>query len=240
MRRRRLRNSSERNGRPYKAAVPRPASPVSEAGDGGDSPLDQSLDKPLDDPLEQLERQRAAPTRRRQALNTAVGLLARREHAQAEVRRKLRQRGYEDELAVEVVDELTRQRLLSDERFAEMFVRSRAERGQGPVRLRAELRQLQVPTELIERALHAAEDNGLDWRVLAGEVRLRRFGTRPAAPLPERAKQVRFLQYRGFTADQIRAALRHGVDQDMEVNCEDELLEGPGDTDEGADEYDPP
>lgn len=153
------------------------------------------------------------------ARNTAIGLLARREHAQAEIKRKLRDRGYDSELTLEVVDDLTRQRLLSDERFAEMFIRSRAERGQGPVRLRAELRQLQIPVEQIDRHLAAAR---VDWTELARSVRLRKFGKQLASSLSERAKQVRFLQYRGFTAAQIRAALGG--------SCEDDLLEAGDDT----------
>jgi len=148
------------------------------------------------------------------ARNTAIGLLARREHAQAEIKRKLRDRGYDNDLALEIIDDLGRQRLLSDERFAEMFIRSRAERGQGPVRLRAELRQLQIPSEHIERHLAATP---LDWDELALAVRLRKFGKQPANTLTERAKQVRFLQYRGFTAAQIRVAL-HG-------ECEEDLLD---------------
>lgn len=148
------------------------------------------------------------------ARNTAVGLLARRDHARAEIRRKLRDRGVGGDIIGEVVDELTRQRLLSDDRFAEVFIRSRAERGQGPVRLRAELRQLQLGSEQIERHLQAA---GLEWTSLARGVRERKFGSQPAGSLAERAKEVRFLQYRGFTAAQIRAA--------MGGRCEDDLFE---------------
>ncbi|MGE0114868.1 MAG: regulatory protein RecX [Steroidobacteraceae bacterium] len=166
-------------------------------------------------------------TLRSTARNTAIGLLARREHAQVEIKRKLRDRGYDGELVLEVVDELTRQRLLSDERFGEMFIRSRAERGQGPVRLRAELRQLQLPVEQIERQLAAV---ALDWTELARAVRIRKFGGQPANSLSERAKQVRFLQYRGFTAEQIRAALG--------TRCEDDLLDA-GDEDNAPPDLDP-
>ena len=148
------------------------------------------------------------------ARNIAIGLLARREHAQAEIKRKLRDRGYDQNTTLEVVDELTRQRLLSDARFAEMFIRSRAERGQGPVRLRGELRQLKLPAELIEQHLSAAQ---VDWMRLAVEIRQRKFGGATPATMGERAKQVRFLQYRGFTTDQIRVALG--------TSCEDQLLE---------------
>lgn len=151
---------------------------------------------------------------RKAACNTAIGLLSRREHAQSEIKRKLQERGYDHEVAVEVVDELTRKRLLSDDRFAEMFIHSRAARGQGPVRLRAELRQLQVPAESIERHLSSA---GVAWVELAVGLRQRKFGIQLPLSMVERAKQVRFLQYRGFTTEQIRIALG--------ARCLDEQLE---------------
>ena len=155
------------------------------------------------------------PAKQRSAArSTALGLLARREHAQAEIKRKLRDRGYDTDITAAVVDDLTRQRLLSDARFAEAFIRARANRGQGPTRLKAELRQLQIPLPQIEAHLVAAD---VEWDVLARSVRLRKFGGQPAASLSERAKQVRFLQYRGFTAEQIRAA--------MDTRCEDDLFE---------------
>ncbi|MGD9842972.1 MAG: regulatory protein RecX [Steroidobacteraceae bacterium] len=168
------------------------------------------VNQPDPDDLEPVDPGKA----RTAARNTAIGLLSRREHAQAEIKRKLRDRGYDDAVALEVVDELTRQRLLSDARFAEMFIRSRAARGQGPVRLRGELRQLQLSAELIEQHLDAAE---VDWVQLAVDIRQRKFGGAFAKTMSERAKQVRFLQYRGFTTDQIRIALG--------TSCADELLE---------------
>lgn len=154
------------------------------------------------------------------ARNTAIGLLARREHAGSEIKRKLHERGYDAEITAEIVDELSRKRLISDERFAEVFIRSRATRGQGPVRLKAELRHLKVPTELIERYLGTIE---IAWSALAAEARARKFGKILPDSMAERAKQVRFLQYRGFTADQIRAALG--------ARCEDNLLEVVADGD---------
>jgi regulatory protein len=93
--------------------------------------------------------------------------------------------------------------LVSDHRFAEAFVRSHAARGHGPVRIRYALRELGVATELIEPSI-AAED--FDWAELAAKLRLRKFGERAPKSYTERAKQMRFLQYRGFVTDQIRAA----------------------------------
>lgn len=174
-----------------------------EVGQGVGQRMDNAT--PLSDLENELNPVEASVRRRQTARNTAIGLLARREHAQSEIRRKLKDRGYDDELTTEVVDELTRQRLLSDDRFAESFIRARANRGQGPIRLRAELRQLQIPADMIDKHLAAAQ---VDWLELAMTVRERRFGGQAPVGVAERAKQVRFLQYRGFTTDQIRASLR--------------------------------
>jgi regulatory protein len=102
------------------------------------------------------------------------------------------------------MEKLTSRRLLSNDRYAASRVRHRAQSGQGPVRIRAELRQQGVADEVIDREMAAAD---MDWERLAVEVRRRRFGSAPPRSMAERAKQARFLQYRGFSADQIRAAL---------------------------------
>jgi regulatory protein len=137
----------------------------------------------------------------------ALRLLARREHSIEELRRKLLSKGYEAELVAAVVEKLTAKRLASDDRFAANLVHHRTRRGQGPVRIRADLRRQGVAESLIDQEFDKA---GVDWNRLAGQVRQRKFGaTAPRTP-GERAKQARFLQYRGFSADQIRAALGGG------------------------------
>jgi len=134
----------------------------------------------------------------------AVRLLARREHSTRDLTRKLEGKGHDRESVGRVVDKLSSKKLLSDERFASSFVAHHARRGQGPVRIRAELRQQGASDEVIESALSAA---GVDWTEIAGQARARKFGAETPGSLTERAKQARFLQYRGFSADHIRAAL---------------------------------
>ncbi len=139
---------------------------------------------------------------------TAVRLLARREHGVEELRRKLQGKGYPDGVIDFVITKLATRRLVSDERFTSSFVHHHAQRGQGPVRIRAELRQQGIAGEAIESAL---ENTEADWAAQARAVRRRKFGDDlPRSPL-ERAKQARFLQYRGFSSDQIRAALKSDV-----------------------------
>ena len=147
----------------------------------------------------------------------AVRLLARREHGVEELKRKLAAKGHDADAIERVVAALNAKRLVSDERFVTSFVHHHARRGQGPVRIRAELRQHGVADESIEQALRSAE---IAWTELAADVRRRKFGSRLPRFAAERAKQSRFLQYRGFSADQIRAAL---IDEGEGSAASDEL-----------------
>lgn len=126
---------------------------------------------------------------------SALDLLARREHSYAEMLRKLRQRGASVAMAEVELDRLQDEGLLSDERFCEAYVHARSQRGYGPVRLREELRQRGVAEALIERHLHSGER---DWTALAQTAFAKRFPEGPADDLKERARQQRFMQYRGF------------------------------------------
>ncbi|HET7570829.1 MAG TPA: regulatory protein RecX [Gammaproteobacteria bacterium] len=134
----------------------------------------------------------------------AVGLLARREHSRGELQRKLAQRGCEAGEIDDALDTLERERLLSDVRFAEQFVRSRVERGAGPAKIRAELRQRGVADVVADEAL---ADYAAGWRQRIQDVRRKRFGESIPSDYHERARQARFLQSRGFTAEQIKQCL---------------------------------
>src|SRR5262249_41817156 len=114
----------------------------------------------------------------------AVRLLAGREHSVAELQRKLLQKGHPAEAVASVVGKLQGKRLVSDERFVASFIRHHAQRGQGPVRIRAELRQQGISDEAIEEHLDSA---GQDWAQLARSVRIRKFGAEPPRAMPERA-----------------------------------------------------
>jgi regulatory protein len=133
-----------------------------------------------------------------------MDLLSRREHSLVELRQKLAARNFSpDEIDV-TLERLAREGLASDERFAEAFIAAHARRGEGPVRIRAELQRRGVGADIIARHLTGETR---DWPALAREVRLRRFGAAAPGDFRERARQSRFLEYRGFTMEQIRAAL---------------------------------
>ena len=135
---------------------------------------------------------------------TALDLLARREHSALELKQKLIRRNFEPRRIEQVLASLAQDGLLSDERFAEVFVASRVRRGQGPLRIRRELDQRGVAAPLAEQHLDAYCDS---WLEIASTARRKRFGIEPIRNYTERARQARFLQYRGFSTEQIMQVL---------------------------------
>jgi regulatory protein len=119
-------------------------------------------------------------------------------------------KGCTERLAVEVVQRLEAERLLSDDRFLESLIRARRRRGYGPLRIQQELKEKGVATEAIERFLDVT---GRDWLDDIRRVQRKKFGARFPSSFAERARQARFLQYRGFTPEQIQQVLDpHGQD----------------------------
>lgn len=131
----------------------------------------------------------------------ALGLLARREHSEQELVRKLAARGYNIDDVTRVVADLRRDGSLSDQRFTDSFIYSRIQRGYGPLRIRQELRERGIDDGIITATL---DNVGKDWMSRLVEVRTKKFGASIPSDYSERARQSRFLQYRGFSPDQIR------------------------------------
>ena len=133
----------------------------------------------------------------------AMRLLARREHSRAELERKLSHIAHEGDDVGTVIEELAQRGWLSDARYAEQTVRAKARRF-GPVKVAHDLRAKGVADEAIEAAFRVAGDDGTAdiervWRT--------RFSAIPDNDR-ERARQVRFLQGRGFRLDDILKFLR--------------------------------
>lgn len=137
---------------------------------------------------------------KRSVSERAVSLLANREHSAFELTRKLLTAGFDTEEITLTIEQLQQTNLQSDERFAEAYIRSRAERGYGSIRIKNELKERGVASDIITTSLQQAD---IDWFALAANVRSKRFGEQNPDEFKSRAKQQRFLQYRGFTHEQI-------------------------------------
>lgn len=134
----------------------------------------------------------------------ALDYLTRREHSSTELRAKLVKAGQELDAVNEALLLLQQQGYQSDQRFSASLIRVRRGQGQGPQRIVAELEQHRIAAELWrdEMALYD------DWLELANQVRCKKFGVMVPKTWPERAKQARFLAYRGFSPELIQSLWR--------------------------------
>ncbi|MGA9572945.1 MAG: regulatory protein RecX [Lysobacterales bacterium] len=137
-----------------------------------------------------------------EVIDIAVRYLARREYGVEELRQKLMQRGAGSEIAGKVVEDLANENLVSDQRFTEMFVRTRMHQLNGPVKIRGQLRGLGVSDQLIAQAMPDERDT---WFEIASKW----AGKRSHGELDYagRVKLYRGLINRGFTHEQANAAL---------------------------------
>jgi regulatory protein len=135
----------------------------------------------------------------------ALRLLARREHSRVELVRKLGQAGFAASDIAPLLDEFEAKNWLSDRRFAESYVADHRAKA-GSVKLAYDLRQRGVSDDVIEAVLGDNRDSELE---RAREVWKKKFGTPPTGTT-ETARQMRFMQSRGFTVDTIRKVLAPG------------------------------
>ena len=129
----------------------------------------------------------------------AIAYLAQREHSRTEHARKLARHADDPAEVPPLLDELTRRKLLSDDRYAEVRANALA-RKFGATRIAWELRAKGVGNAAIAEATREVRETELTH---ARGAWVKRFGRAPRNA-GERAKQIRFLQGRGFSFDTIR------------------------------------
>jgi regulatory protein len=162
-----------------------------------------------------LRRAGVEPLDARAARAAALDALARRDHASEDLRRKLLEKGYDATVVAPLLEALRAEKLLNDQRYTENFVAYHAARGQGPVRIRADLRRHGLEGAVVEECLDAFPD----WIVQLRKAQQKKFGAKPASNYADKQRQARFLGYRGFTSAQIRTAL--GFDIDLDSHTEE-------------------
>lgn len=135
----------------------------------------------------------------------ALSLLARRDYSKVELQQRIIKRfGLEDSECQCVLSKLESDGYQSDKRYAEAYVRYRGDRGFGPIRLKQELSEQGVSPELIRETLE--ESCEVDWDDQLQRVWQKKFRN-PPDDWRGKAKQLRFLSYRGFEPARIERFL---------------------------------
>ena len=148
----------------------------------------------------------------RAARVAALDTLARRDHPAEALRRKLLEKGYDPAVVADVLADLCAEKLVDDRRYVENFIGFRAARGQGPLRVGADLRQMGLSDELVKNGIEAFAE----WMAHLRSARQKKFGATLPTDYADRQRQARFLGYRGFTGAQIRLVL--GFDTDLDID----------------------
>ena len=132
----------------------------------------------------------------------AFAVLTRKEYSKKDLIEKLALYAENREEVLILVDELSRENYQSDQRVAEMVVRSQIRKGKGPNRIKLALRAKSIDKELAQNDM-----NEIDWYDEAYQLKVKKYGVEVSKDPKIKAKQIRFLQYRGFEMDAIMKAI---------------------------------
>lgn len=128
-------------------------------------------------------------------------MLSRREHSGFELSQKLAQREFESGEIQQAIKELEHDGWLSDARFTESYIRMRRLKGYGPVRIKMELKDRGVKESVIDAYL---DSDNRDWQDVLNRQYEKKYHSKPIADYADKARRIRFLQYRGFTLAMIQ------------------------------------
>ncbi len=152
--------------------------------------------------------------------------LSRREYGKAELKQKLIDKEQDPDKIDALLDEFAEKGYQSDYRTTLMLIRENIRKGRGRERIKQEFykKKIAMPSnldELIDMANAESEEfsefvadeddlvTGVDWLRLAVEARTKKYGDDIPTEQKEKAKQLRFLQYRGFKSEVCFAALNY-------------------------------
>ena len=141
-----------------------------------------------------------------EARKKAMDYLSRREYGFYELVEKVVLYGFLEETALFAVEKLASEGLQDDKRYVESFIQSRINQGKGPLRIQQELQHRKVSDNLINDAINETTEN---WFKLAEKVRLKKFGSKIPLDFQKKAKEMKFLKYRGFESDHIQYAMKN-------------------------------
>src|SRR5690554_2472291 len=144
----------------------------------------------------------------------AMEYLARREHSKVELEKKLCTRFEQNDCIASVIDELQVQGLQSDQRFAENFIRWRANKGFGPLHIEQDLKRKGVDDIDIQQAF---KENNINWQVLIEQQYIKKYGLTMPQDMNSKARCQRFLLSRGFSFSQIKALWQQIAAQAVDV-----------------------
>jgi len=161
-----------------------------------------------------------------QALSCACRVLAIREHSECQIRQKLINKGFSSEVLDPCINYLVEENWLCEKRFCHLYIRSKAAKGQGKIRIVNELQKQGIDKLTIDQGLG---DESIDWQNICDQTLEKKLRLVPDYQpdfksrvvdnqehiplekkcwLKQRFKLERFLRYRGFSEQQIKLSIK--------------------------------
>ncbi len=134
----------------------------------------------------------------------AVSLLAKKNYASGDMHRQLSRLTENTGDIARVLRRLTDNHALNDTQLLAYLFDKQVKKMHGPTRIKQEMRQKGFSPALIDQEI---DNRDIDWYQLAKEARFRKFGDALPSEPKEKNKQIRHLQYKGFSMDMIFEAL---------------------------------
>lgn len=141
---------------------------------------------------------------KRSCQESALGVLTRRDHSQYELTQKLLSKGFSTSEVEQAIGYCQQYGYIDDLRYTFSMIRQHISKGHGERRIRQSLQQNRVSDEIISTVFAQIET---DWFELAKQTAEKKFKSLSSTDKKEQAKRIRFLQYRGFSFEQIQYAL---------------------------------
>ena len=141
-----------------------------------------------------------------EVITIAIRYLSRRDYSRRELYDRLQTKGFASAVIEAALNDLEEKGYQSDERFAETFLRSRINSGDGPFKIKMQLGQKGVAKAVITQLF---DNIDIDWRAQAHKVRQKHFGDQLPADNTNLSKQMRYLRNKGFYQDHIDAVMNY-------------------------------
>lgn len=142
--------------------------------------------------------------------STALAWLGRQEYSQHKFCEKLKKYEATEEQIELILEEFCQNDWLCEQRYCDAYVRGRVNKGQGKIRIRADARNKRLDQDNVNESLNKVD---VDWFEQARATYYKRFGDMPVKDIKDKAKRLRFMQYRGFTMDEVNFAMNNDDDE---------------------------
>lgn len=135
---------------------------------------------------------------------SALASLVMREHSVKELQDKLTRKEYKPESIEIVIQECLKDNYLNDQRFAEIYWRSRARKGFGPIKILMELKQKGIDSHM---AQDASVQDELDFEEVIQAAYEKKFKGKSIKDFKDKLKRQNYLYQRGFDIDLIKTVV---------------------------------